>query len=160
MNFRWITSPSTFRARIFWSLTPIFLVLLALVGGANMQLHRNLAEEQFRKRGVDIASNLAYSSELGVLAENSGLLETSIRSVVGDPDVAYILVYDAAGKLLAEGGDADRTGQPAEADRERLAEEGRAFSSGAIVRRRFLEFYAPIVSADVSRGSGNSRDLT
>ena len=58
MNFRWLTSPTTFRARIFWSLAPIFLVLFALVAIANVQLHRSLAEGQFRQRGVEIATNL------------------------------------------------------------------------------------------------------
>ncbi len=81
-RLRWLTSPSTLRARIFRSLVPIFLALFALVGVANVQLHRSLAEEQFRKRGIDIATNLAYSSELGVLAEDSELLESSIRGVI------------------------------------------------------------------------------
>ena len=149
----WLTSRSSLGARIFWYLAPIFLVLFALVGVANVQLQRNLAEEQFRKRGVEIATNLAYSSELGVLAASDELLESSLRSVVGDPDVAFILVYDAAGTLLAEGGlrGEDRRAPAAlpDAERARLEAEGRAFWS-EVATGHFVEFYAPILSEAAS----------
>jgi uncharacterized membrane protein affecting hemolysin expression len=104
IRFSWTKGLSTFRARIFWSVIPIILILFALVAAFNLRQHTRLVEEQFRKRGQVVASNLAYSSQLGVFAEDKQLLASSIRGVVGDPDVAYVYIYGEDGKILAKGG--------------------------------------------------------
>src|SRR5262245_32261888 len=120
-GFSWAKGLSTFRARIFWSVIPIVLVLFALVGAINLRQHRWLVEEQFMKRGQVTASNLAYSSQLGVFAEDKQLLASSIRGVVGDPDVAYVYVYGETGKVLAKGG--RQVGEITELGEELSAEE-------------------------------------
>src|SRR5688572_25203453 len=68
MGFRGAKGLSTFRARSFWSVIPIILVLFALVGVINLREHKQLVEGQFMKRGHVTANNLAYSSQLGVFA--------------------------------------------------------------------------------------------
>jgi len=143
---RRITSPTTLRARIFWSLVPIFLVLFALLALAGVQIQRSLAVEQFQKRGIDIANGLAYSSELGVLAEDAELVETSIRSVVGDGDVAFAFVYDARGRPLGQGGLSEQAPRLSEARRRSMREQEQTFAAGTSAKGRFLEFFAPIRS--------------
>ena len=149
IRLRWLTSPSTLRARIFWSLVPIFLVLFGLVGIVNVREHLALAEEQFKKRGYEIATNLAYVGELGVLADDAELLEPSIRSVSRDPDVAFVFIYDASGRLVAKGGNTSEADPLSETSRARFGAERQAFSSGDAVRERIIEFYAPIFSEAV-----------
>jgi signal transduction histidine kinase/CheY-like chemotaxis protein len=145
---------STFRARIFWSVIPIILVLFALVGVINLRQHKQLVEEQFMKRGQVTANNLAYSSQLGVFAEDKQLLASTIRGVVGDPDVAYIYVYGEDGKILAKGGrqvsELMQLGEELEAEAKAQLFPGQEppSKSVTVAGRRFVEFFAPILSEE------------
>ncbi len=125
---------STFRARIFWSVIPIVLALFLLLGGISLWWQKGLAEEEFMKRGQAMAENLAHSSELGVLAEDGRLLDSAMRGVVGDPDVAYVFIYRKDGKILIKGGT------------QVSAFTGRSAEEKA---RQFVEFSAPILSEPV-----------
>jgi signal transduction histidine kinase/CheY-like chemotaxis protein/HAMP domain-containing protein len=154
MGFSWTKGPSTFRARIFWSVIPIIFVLFVLVGAINLRQHKRLVEEQFGKRGQVVASNLAYSSQLGVFAEDKQLLASSIRGVVGDPDVAYVYIYGEDGKILAKGG--RQVSEIMELDEELAAEEKAHLSpdrepfskSVTVAGKRFVEVFAPILSEE------------
>ena len=130
----WLKEFSTFRARIFWSVIPIVLSLFLLLGGISLWWQKGLAEEEFMKRGQAMAENLAHSSELGVLAEDGRLLDSAMRGVVGDPDVAYVFIYREDGKILIKGGT------------QVSAFTGRSSEEKA---RRFVEFSAPILSEPV-----------
>ena len=77
---------STFRARIFWSVIPILVAMLIFHGVMDLREHRRLFTDEFMRRGEAMASNLAYTGELGVFAENRKLLESSMRGVAGDLD--------------------------------------------------------------------------
>ncbi len=130
----WLKAFSTFRARIFWSVIPIVLSLFLLLGGISLWWQKGLAEVEFKKRGQALAANLAHSSELGVLAEDGRLLDSAMRGVVGDPDVAYVFIYREDGKILIKGGT------------QVSAFTGRSAEEKA---RRFVEFSAPILSEPV-----------
>ena len=145
--------PSTFRARVFWSVVPIVLLLLTLMGVINVQQHRRLVEGEFMKRGREMAGNLAYGSELGVLAEDDQLLDSSIRAVIADVDGAYVFLYREDGKLLAAGGrgagDPSRVvWKPSREERLRLLESRQPFSERT--PGGYVEFLAPIVSETAS----------
>ena len=133
---------------------PIILSLFVLFGIINLRAHRGLAEEQFLRRGAVIVSNLAYSSELGVFAEDAQLLESSMRGVIGDPDVAYVFVYGEGGKMLANGGGrvselAELTGELSAEESGQLAPGRPPFSKRVVISgERFVEFLAPILSEE------------
>ena len=130
----WFKAFSTFRARIFWSVIPIVLVLFLLLGGISLWWQRGLAEQEFMKRGQAMAANLASSSELGVLAEDGRLLTSAMQGVVGDPDIAFVFIYREDGKILVKGG--RQVG-------------GLAGLSAEQNARRFVEFSSPILSEQV-----------
>ena len=150
-----LKGPSTFRARIFWSLIPIILFLFIVLGVIDLSQHKQLGEEEFMKRGQVMAANLAYSSELGVFAEDDQLLESSLRGVMGDVDVAYVFIYNEDGTLLATRGEMvsvdpgliwDLSDQvKAQLLRDRQTFSKRVMGEGG----RFVEFFAPIVSQEV-----------
>jgi len=150
----WPPGPSTFRARIFWSVIPIIFILFVLVGAINLRQHKGLVEEQFTKRGEVVASNLAYSSQLGVFAEDKQLLASSIRGVVGDPDVSYVYIYGEDGKILAKGGRQvselpDLNEELAAEVQAQLIPDREPFSKQVVVGgMRFVEFFAPILSEE------------
>src|SRR6266550_6426709 len=80
---------SSLSSRVFWSVIPVILILSIIVGTANVYGYRQLITQEFMKRGASMASNLAYSSELGVFSEDQQLLEASLRGVLRDADTAY-----------------------------------------------------------------------
>jgi signal transduction histidine kinase len=146
--FRLSQRTSTFRARIFWSLVPIIIVLFATLGIIGLLLNRNLAHEEFMKRGRAMAASLAQSGELAVYTEDSQLLESSMRGVIGAADVAYVIIYGDAWKMLASGGKqiADLKGAnwdlPGE-DKSRLRDSW--FSREVRLEvGQFVEFFSPI----------------
>ncbi len=147
---------STFWARIFWTVIPFLLALLLFHGLMDLREHRRLVTEQFMKRGQAMAANLAYSGELGVFAEDRQLLESSMRGVVGDPDVAYVGIYGENRNILAQGGRQARELSPPtwelSADTwERLLKERATVSQGVTGGQgRFIEFLAPILSEEAT----------
>ena len=151
IEFSWLKAPSTFRARIFWSLIPIILLLFILLGIIDLYQNKRLAEDAFLKRGQAMAVNLAYSGELGVFAEDKHLLESSVRSVVGDADVAYVFIHGEGWKILANGGrlinNVKDLRSELSADDVRLISSLRPFSKSTVVgEEQFVEFVAPILS--------------
>ncbi len=147
----WFRGFRTFRARIFWSVMPIVLGLLAIHALMDLREHRRLIESEFLKRGQAMADNLAYSGELGVFAEDPQLLESSIRSVAGDPDAGYVFIFREDGRLLARGGKYVETPPPGAGALS--PEEQGALAAGrrGDVRRlthqgrHLVEFLAPIL---------------
>jgi signal transduction histidine kinase len=87
--FRFIT----FRARVFWSLVPIFCVLLVFISLVDFYEQKRLAEDELRSRARSMAENLAYSVRLGVLTEDKWLLEAALQSVTGAADFGYVWIY-------------------------------------------------------------------
>jgi signal transduction histidine kinase len=149
-RWRWFGGFSTFRARIFWAVVPIVLALLMFHGAMDLREHRRLFTEEFMRRGHAMAGNLAYSGELGVFAEDRRLLESSMRGVVGDPDVAYVLIYSEDGKILAERAGQDIAGRSWELSREERAQlflERRPLPRAVEgLAGRYVEFLAPILT--------------
>jgi len=145
---------STFRARIFWSLIPIVLFLFIVLGVIDLSKHKQLGEEEFMKRGQVMAANLAYSSELGVFAEDDQLLESSLLGVIGNADVAYVFIYGEDGMLLATRGemvsvDPGLTWVLSDQAKAQLLRDRQTFSKSVMREgRRFVEFFAPIVSQE------------
>ncbi len=170
----WAKGLSTLRARIFWSLIPIILLLFVLLGVIGFQQQKKLAEEEFMKRGHVMAANLAYSSQLGVFGEDRQLLESSLRGVIGDDDVAYVFIYREDWKILAREGmpATDSKGETSKLsgeEKRQLLLNRQAFSRKVLAERRVIEFLAPIVSKGANipddvrlglsgSGPGNARE--
>ena len=143
---------STFRSRVFWSVIPILLGLSVLYAILDLRERQGLAESEFLKRGRAMVANLADTSKLAVYAEDQRLLASSIQGVVGDPDVAYVVVYDGNAKVLAAAGrQLDEfpdyaQGLPAE-QAAAVFRDGKAWTNRAQgAEGNYAEFLIPIVS--------------
>ena len=144
-------SASTFRARIFWSLVPVIIILFATLGVTGIVLNRRLAHDEFVKRGQAMATSLAQTGELGVYTEDSQVLESSMRGIIGDADVAYVIIYGEGWKMLSGGGRkiGDLKGfnwSLSEPDKSRLRDSARSFSREATWGGQFVEFFTPVLS--------------
>jgi len=142
---------SSFRARILWSLLPVTLILFAVFGVIDFLQQKELAESEFMRRGRVLSGNLAYSSELGVFAEDTKLLESSMRSMSVNMDVAYVVIYGEGGNILASDGKLltptanDAVLSPGEQGQ--LIRNPRVFSQTVIKEgQRFIEYLAPVIA--------------
>ena len=147
-----------FRTKVLLSIMPMILALCVLFGGMSLYQHNRLLHREFVKQGNALASNLAASGELGVFSEDERFLNASLRGIIGEEDVAYVFIYNDVGKRLIGGGRA--LTQPGSAlATEPLSDEirTRILATHQPVSRTlkgtgsesFLEFYAPILSAEV-----------
>ncbi|MDD5559117.1 ATP-binding protein [Candidatus Methylomirabilis sp.] len=147
-----------FRTKVLWSIIPMILALCVLFGGMSLYQHNRLLRREFAKQGKALASNLAASGELGVFSEDERFLNASLRGITGEEDVAYVFIYNDTGKRLIGGGKALAQSGPASII-EPLSDEirTRILATRQPVSRTlkdaagesFLEFYAPILSAEV-----------
>ena len=153
----WFKARSSLRARIFWTIVPVFLALFLLIGFISVRRQTNLAQAEFIKRGETTAANLAYASELGVLSELPIHLSAPMRAIQAEADVGYVFIYSDAGKLLKE---RDGNDGRAAKDLALTAPETEQLSSKqrTVVRESagpdeaFIEFVAPVLSAAKAEG--------
>jgi len=69
-----------------------------------IQHQQGVIHESLKQRGLTLASSLAYNAEYGVLAANPQLLHNLIAGVMQQPEVAYCIVQDNNGVVLAAKG--------------------------------------------------------
>src|SRR5215468_6244965 len=143
---------SSFRARVFWSVVPIVVSFLVFQAWMNAREHRRLITEEFEKRGLALASNLGFTSELGAFSEDRQLLEAAMKGALRDPDVAYVVIHGEKGKVLASGG---REVAIAGSGPETIPDKtySRQAEHGG---QKFIEFRSPIMSEQQQQ---NAEDL-
>jgi len=122
----------------------------------DFQQQRQLAEEEFTKRGDAMAANLANGSKLAVFTEDKWLLESSMRSVIGDADFAYVMIYGEEWKILAS---AEREGinvkrlvrELSDEQKDQILRQRQAsFKSIKGNKGRYIEFLVPILSKETN----------
>src|SRR3972149_7276765 len=74
----------------------VLLVTAFLLG----QEQRNLTAEM-TKRGLAIATNLAASPKNSILTNDEGTLALLVKGATKDPDVAYVVMVDHDGRIVA-----------------------------------------------------------
>jgi len=122
-----------------------------LLGVIDFRQQRRLAEEEFIKRGEAMAANLAQSSKVAVFTENEFLVASAMKSVTGDTDFAYLLIYGEDWKVLAGGekqvNDVRRLIQElSDNEKDQLSRQRQGFFKHITGSQgRFVEFLAPIV---------------
>jgi methyl-accepting chemotaxis protein len=89
----------------FAILATLLLVLTAsMLGVFFVHEQSDQIRESLRARGLSLAKNAAYHSEYGILIGSKEMLENLLTGMIMEPDVAYALVQDAQGNVLAISG--------------------------------------------------------
>ena len=138
-------APSTFWLRIFGTIVPVVTACLVVNGVISVREHRRVVTAEFMKRGEAVVGHLAAGIELGIYTEDKQLLGASIRGVVKDPDVAYVVIHGESGQPLADGGrQVSGVGGRIEAA-VMQSSSSRSVTHGD---ERFIEFLAPVVAEE------------
>jgi methyl-accepting chemotaxis protein len=89
------------RFKVTAMMTALFITLSLILSWFSISRTMTSLEEEFKRRGVYRAKAVAYKGERGVAAGDNKALTVLVRNVVRELDVAYAVVLDARGKVLA-----------------------------------------------------------
>src|SRR4249920_253961 len=70
-----------------------------------------LSRETLQRRGQQLATNFATNMTAAIAAGDRGAIENVARTVRHQPEVVYVIVYDAAGRIIDDGTAAGHAGQ-------------------------------------------------
>jgi signal transduction histidine kinase/DNA-binding response OmpR family regulator/HPt (histidine-containing phosphotransfer) domain-containing protein len=143
-----------------FTLLTLVLVVVTSAGVGSYVMRQSMTHdfEQLIRHGRSMAAMAAYNSEYGIYTEDQDSLLQIVESLAADPDVAYVRVTDASGRVLAEKVLGPRVQVPAELHRSGaeepdgvLAEE--FFDAGT--GEEYIDFLAPVASV----ADGDNDDL-
>jgi adenylate cyclase len=88
------------RLKLSLLIASLLVVTVLLVSGFLLHAQQRRLTDEMRKRGLTIAQNLAAGARTALLTEDDLGLQLLIRDVARDPDIVYVAVTDADGKLI------------------------------------------------------------
>ncbi|MCK4427184.1 MAG: HAMP domain-containing protein, partial [candidate division Zixibacteria bacterium] len=94
--------PFGLKVRFILIISGLILFTSVILSGFLIKKQSELIQRELEKRGEALVKNLAYNSEYGVLVENKDLLWNLIKGLAQQEDVAYIVIQDRNGNVLAE----------------------------------------------------------
>jgi len=90
------------KMRFVLIISSLILFTSVILSGFLIKKQSELIQGELEKRGESLVKNLAYNSEYGVLVENKDLLLNLIKGLALQEDVAYIIIQDRNGNILAQ----------------------------------------------------------
>ena len=94
--------PFGLKAKFVLSISGLILFTSLILSGFLIKKQGELIQTELEKRGESLVKNLAYNSEYGVLVENKDMLQNLIKGLAQQEDVAYVMIQDKEGNILAE----------------------------------------------------------
>ncbi len=89
-----------FSARIFLIFSVLIIIITLSFTYFFFRYQSRTLTEKTESKGELLASLLAHSARLGMLAENSGLLSVPVQGIMANREVLSVAVYNADGKVL------------------------------------------------------------
>ena len=82
----------------------IFLIMITVVvtGGFIIWQHQSNEFKNFTEHGKEIATMLSKNIVFGVYTENQESIDQSLKSLEESRDIAYLIIYDKKGAVLAQ----------------------------------------------------------
>jgi len=94
--------PFGLKVRFVLIISYLILFTSVILSGFLIKKQSQVIRGELDKRGESLVKNLAYNSEYGVLVENEDLLLNLIKGLAQQEDVAYVMIQDRKGDILAE----------------------------------------------------------
>ena len=141
------------KAKLSLLITSLVTLAVILVGIFLLREQQQSLTAEMTKRGLTIAQNFAGSAKTPLLTSDELTLGVLVRESMKDPDVAYALVADTEGKILAQS-DPSATDGPVGRPRDLPAPKDELLiqtytSAGG----RIIEFAVPLVYSRVPVGT-------
>ena len=141
------------RLKLSLLITSLVVLAVVLVGLflLRQQQQQSLTAEM-TKRGLTIASNLAASAKAPLITNDELTLLVMVKDAMKDPDVAYVIVADADGKVLAQSDPSPIEGpinRPADLQ---ALKDDLLIQTYRTAGRRIIDFAVPLVYSQVPVG--------
>ncbi|MBI4752900.1 HAMP domain-containing protein, partial [Candidatus Desantisbacteria bacterium] len=91
----------TIGVKLILSVSLLVISLAVVLSSFFVCKQKAIIENELRNRGISLAENLAYNSEYGLLLENKEMLYKLIAGVIKNDDIAFVVVCDQNGKIIA-----------------------------------------------------------
>ncbi len=91
-----------FHSRILVAVMVLFIASFIIMGYFGVSMINHFVSLRFTQRMNFIAKYLAMNAELGILIEETPLLESLAQGVLAENDVAYVSIETAGGKVLVD----------------------------------------------------------
>jgi adenylate cyclase len=107
------------RLKLSLLITALLTVTVLLVSGFLLRTQQRTLSDEMRKRGLTLAQNLGAGARTALLTQDDFGLQSLVRDVARDADVAYVAVTDSSGRVVAHsdlallGRPLERPGSPA-----------------------------------------------
>lgn len=126
----------------------LFVVLGLILSWVFLSRTKTSLEDELKRRGIALSKSLAYNGTYGVTIGDNDSLMNLLKGVEGDVDMAYAIILDAQGKVLAHT-DASEVGKSYtdEATRKGLeAKETTVIPSQDEKRGKVYDFASPVLT--------------
>jgi len=145
------------RMSLRWKLSLLITALVGLavvlVGVFLLRQQQQSLTAEMTKRGLTIAKNLAASAKAPLITNDELTLLVMVKDAMRDPDVAYVIVADADGKVLAQS-DASPIEGPINRPADLLAPRDDVLvQTYRTAGRRIIDFSVPLVYSQVPVGA-------
>ena len=92
------------RSKAIMAITIFVICIVTILSVFFIKHEHTIIHSDLRQMGLVLANNLAYNAEYGVLTDNADILKNLIEGVMKQPQVAYCLIHDVDGSVLASRG--------------------------------------------------------
>jgi adenylate cyclase len=134
-------------------ITSLVALAVILVGLFLLREQQQSLTAEMTKRGLTIAQNFAASAKTPLLTSDELTLAVLVREAMKDPDVAYAMVADNDGKILAQS-DAPAGEGPISRPKDLLPlKDELLIQTSAASGRRIIDFAVPLVYGGVPVGA-------
>ncbi|HEV8437242.1 MAG TPA: adenylate/guanylate cyclase domain-containing protein [Methylomirabilota bacterium] len=140
-------------AKLSLLITSLVALALVFVGFFLLRQQQQSLTVEMTKRGLTIAQNFAASAKTPLLTGDELTLAVLVKEAMKDPDVAYAVLADNDGKILAQSDPSAVEGPIARPRDLRPLREEPLIQSYTVSGRRIIDFAVPLVYSRVPVGA-------
>jgi adenylate cyclase len=140
-------------AKLSLLITSLVTISVVLAGFFLLRQQQHSLTAEMTKRGLTIAQNFASSAKTPLLTNDELTLAVLVREAMTDPDVAYALVSDNDGKILAQSDPPAAEGAVMRAKNLLPVKDALLVQTFATGGRRIIDFAVPLVYSRVPVGA-------
>ena len=140
------------KAKLSLLITSLVGLAVVLVGVFLLRQQQQSLTAEMTKRGLTIAQNFAASAKTPLLTNDELTLAVLVKEAMKDPDVAYTLVADNDGKILAQSDPSAIEGPIMRPKSLLPLKDALLIQSFTVAGRRIIDFAVPLVYSRVPVG--------
>jgi len=134
-------------------ITSLVALSVVLVGVFLLRQQQHSLTAEMTKRGLTIAQNFAASAKTPLLTSDDLTLGVLVKEAMKDPDVAYALVSDNDGRILAQSDPSPTQGAVVRAKNLQPVKDTLLIQTYGTSGRRIIDFAVPLVYSRVPVGA-------